>query len=47
MGAGTDSRDVGNKLIEAINKLEKHLIDSVAALEASEIKAAWDLSQWL
>jgi len=47
MTAGTDERDVGQKLLDAVDRLEQHLIDSMRDLEQSEIRAAWDLSQWL
>jgi hypothetical protein len=47
MGAGTDERDVGAKLVEAIDKLKQHLQDSIEDLEKNEIQAAWDLAQWL
>lgn len=44
MGAGTEERDVGNRLIAAVDKLEAHLIESIKNLEESEIRSAWDLS---
>jgi hypothetical protein len=47
MGSGADERDVGGKLVEAINKLEQHLIASMADLKKNEITAAWDLVAWL
>jgi len=47
MGAGTEDRDVGQKLIAAIERLEQHLIDSMRDLEQSEIKAAWNLATWI
>jgi len=47
MGAGTAERDVGHKLLEAIDRLEQHLIDSMEDLKKNEIRAAWDLVRWL
>jgi len=37
MGAGTEERDVGNKLLAAVDKLEEHLITSMRDLEKNEI----------
>lgn len=47
MGAGTEERDVGNRLIAAVERLEQHLIDSMEDLKKNEVKAAWDLVRWL
>lgn len=47
MGAGTADRDVGQKLLDAIDKLEQHLKDSMEDLKKNEIQAAWDLVRWL
>ena len=47
MGAGTEERDVGQKLLDAVNALEAHLNASLADLKKQEIKAAWDLVKWL
>ena len=47
MTAGTEERDVGNRLLDAVDRLEEHLINSIKDLEASEIRAAWDLATWL
>lgn len=47
MGSGADQRDVGQKLLDAIDALEQHLITAMADLEKNEIKAAWDLAQWI
>jgi hypothetical protein len=47
MGAGTDDRNVGQKLLDAINKLEEHLKNSMEDLKKNEIRAAWDLVAWL
>jgi hypothetical protein len=33
MGAGTEERDVGNKLLNAVDRLEEHLINSMRDLE--------------
>ena len=40
MGAGTEERDVGYKLLDAINALEAHLVASMADLKKQGIKAA-------
>jgi hypothetical protein len=37
MGAGTEERDVGAKILKAIDRLEEHLINSIKDLEANEI----------
>jgi len=37
MGAGTEDRDVGNRLLDAIDRIEEHLIESMKHLEESEI----------
>jgi len=37
MGSGTADRDVGNKLLQSIEALQQHLLDSIADLEKSEI----------
>ena len=47
MGAGSESRDIGSKLIDAVNHLEEHLTASIEDLKQNEIKAAWDLVNWL
>jgi DNA invertase Pin-like site-specific DNA recombinase len=47
MGAGTEERDVGHKLLEAIDRLEQHLINSMEDLKRNEVQAAWDLVRWL
>ena len=47
MGSGTAERDVGQKLLDAVNKLEAHIEESMADLKKNEIKAAWDLVRWL
>ena len=47
MGARTDARDVGQKLLDAVNALKAHLVASMANLKTQEIKAAWDLVRWL
>jgi hypothetical protein len=46
-GAGTAERDVGNKLLEAIDRLYDHLQASMEDLKKNEIRAAWDLVKWL
>ena len=47
MGAGTEERDVGQKVLDAIDRLEAHLLASIADLEANEVAAAWSLAVWL
>ena len=47
MTSGTDDRDVGQKLLDAVNRLEEHIETSMADLKENEIKAAWDLVRWL
>lgn len=47
MTSGTDERDVGAKVLEAIDRLEAHLENSMTDLEANEIEAAWSLAVWL
>lgn len=44
---GATDHDVVQRVLDAIDKLEKHLEESIKNLEENEIKAAWDLSQWL
>jgi len=33
--------------LDAVDKLEKHIEESMADLKENEIKAAWDLVKWL
>jgi len=47
MTAGTEERDVGAKVLQAIDRLEEHLENSIKDLEANEIEAAWSLAMWL
>jgi len=47
MTAGTDERDLGQKILDMVDKLEEHLEASMADLKKNEIKAAWDLVRWL
>jgi len=47
MTSGTDERDVGAKVLKAIDRLEEHLLNSIADLEKNEIEAAWALATWL
>lgn len=48
---GTEERNLtgnlGDRLIEMLNKLEEHLKKSIEDLTQKEIRAAWDLAQWL
>lgn len=37
MGSGTAERDIGNKLLAAVDRLEEHLIASMRDLEKNEI----------
>jgi len=37
MGSGAADRDVGNKLLESIDRLEQHLLDSLEDLKKNEI----------
>jgi hypothetical protein len=47
MTDNTDERNVGQKLLDAIDKLYRHLEESIKDLEKNEIRAAWDLAQLL
>lgn len=47
MAAGTEDRDVGQKLLDAIDQLRQNLISSIEELKKNEITAAWGLVDWI
>lgn len=47
MGAGTDERNISQRVLDAIEKLHDHLVESMESLKKNEIKAAWELVAWL
>jgi len=40
-------RDVAHRFIDMVDKLEKHMIDSLENLKKEEISTAWKVVDWL
>jgi hypothetical protein len=45
--AGTEDRDIGQRVLDMVDSLEHHIDESMANLKLNEIAAAWDLVRWL